>query len=352
MDRPSCLARPSPHAARQPRARPVDRAPPATTKAQKLAKSAHAGLPCDTCHESHEKYPHPAGIPKPVCATCHAGPGGRLRQRRARPGAQARQRRRARLRRLPRQRARTAVAQVASLPRRPCRILAACATARWPSNTAPACTGKRWRSGITQAPLCTDCHGEHKIIKHTNAASPVNAAHIRDTCGSCHGDVRLTRQFGLPSDRLVSFDSLLPRAGRQRGRRRPWPTAPVATACTTSCRRPTRIPPSIPRTCPRPAANATPAPGTRFAIGQVHVAEGGAEPAAAALGARVLPAADPGDHRADAAAQRRRLGAQAHSRAFPRCAASPAATAASPAAANSACCRSSACSTPCWRFRS
>jgi hypothetical protein len=43
--------------------------------------------------------------------------------------------------------------------------------------------GQALANGITQAPLCTDCHGEHKIIKHTNEASPVNAAHIRDTCG-------------------------------------------------------------------------------------------------------------------------------------------------------------------------
>ena len=49
--------------------------------------------------------------------------------------------------------------------------------------------GKALAKGITQAPLCTDCHGEHKIMKHTNAASPVNNANIRDTCGSCHGDI-------------------------------------------------------------------------------------------------------------------------------------------------------------------
>src|ERR1035438_8260663 len=43
---------------------------------QKLAKSAHAELTCDTCHESHEKVPHPANIPKPVCSTCHADQAG------------------------------------------------------------------------------------------------------------------------------------------------------------------------------------------------------------------------------------------------------------------------------------
>ena len=38
-------------------------------QAQKLAKSAHADLTCDTCHESHDEYPHKAGVPKPACVT-------------------------------------------------------------------------------------------------------------------------------------------------------------------------------------------------------------------------------------------------------------------------------------------
>ena len=45
-------------------------------QAQKLAKSAHAGLACDSCHESHDEYPHTAGIPKPQCGTCHADQAG------------------------------------------------------------------------------------------------------------------------------------------------------------------------------------------------------------------------------------------------------------------------------------
>src|ERR1019366_6311854 len=43
---------------------------------EKLAKSAHAALTCDTCHESHEKVPHPANIPKPACIACHAEQAG------------------------------------------------------------------------------------------------------------------------------------------------------------------------------------------------------------------------------------------------------------------------------------
>ena len=144
--------------------------------------------------------------------------------------------------------------------------------------------GQALANGITQAPLCTDCHGEHKIIKHTNEASPVNAAHIRDTCGSCHGDVRLTRKFGLPSDRLVSFDSsfhgLAAKSGSQ------------TVANCASCHGVHNILPSsdpkstinaknLPKTC----GQCHPGAGTRFAISQVHVAEGATEPAALALGA-------------------------------------------------------------------
>ena len=61
--------------------------------------------------------------------------------------------------------------------------------------------------GITQAPICTDCHGEHSILAPSNRASTVYAGNIRDTCGNCHGNVQLSRRFGLPADRVVSFDA-------------------------------------------------------------------------------------------------------------------------------------------------
>ena len=138
--------------------------------------------------------------------------------------------------------------------------------------------GQALANGITQAPLCTDCHGEHNIIKHTSQASPVNAAHIRDTCGNCHGDVLLTRKFGLPSDRLVSFDSsyhgLASKAGSQ------------SVANCASCHGVHNILPSSdpkstinPKNLPKTCGQCHPGAGTRFAISQVHVTEGRAEPA-------------------------------------------------------------------------
>ena len=244
---------------------------------QKLEKSAHAGLPCDTCHESHEKYPHPAGTPKPVCGSCHTdqagdyalGVHGQARKKGNEgapdcglchgsahellsPGSQA---------------FRAAVPDTCGM----CHSEVA-------EQYRASVHGQALAHGVAQAPLCTDCHGEHRILKHTNEASPVNATHIRDTCGSCHGDVRLTRKFGLPSDRLVSFDSsyhgLAAKAGSQ------------TVANCASCHGVHNILPSSdpkstinPRNLPRTCGQCHPGAGTRFAISQVHLTEGKAESA-------------------------------------------------------------------------
>jgi cytochrome b subunit of formate dehydrogenase len=245
---------------------------------QKLEKSAHAGLPCDTCHESHEKYPHPAGIPKPVCATCHEDQAGDYAL-----GVHGQARKNgnegapdcgvchgsAHELLTPRSQAfRAAVPDTCGM----CHSEIA-------EQYRASVHGQALARGVTQAPLCTDCHGEHRILKHTNGASPVNAAHIRDTCGSCHGDVRLTRRFGLPSDRLVSFDSsyhgLAAKAGSQ------------TVANCASCHGVHNILPSSdpkstinPRNLPKTCGQCHPGAGTRFAISQVHLTTGNAEPVA------------------------------------------------------------------------
>ena len=239
---------------------------------QKLAKSAHAALTCDTCHESHEEYPHKANIPKPQCATCHTDQAGDyasgvhgLARKSGNEGAPDCSLCHGSAHELlpPKSQVfRTAVPDT-------CAMCHPEVVEQYRSSVH----GQAVARGITQAPLCTDCHGEHKIIKHTNEASPVNAMHIRDTCGSCHGDVRLSRKFGLPSDRLVSFDSsfhgLAAKAGFQ------------TVANCASCHGVHNILPSsdpkstinaknLPKTC----GQCHPGAGTRFAISQVHVTEG------------------------------------------------------------------------------
>jgi cytochrome b subunit of formate dehydrogenase len=247
----------------------------------KLEKSAHTGLPCETCHESHDKYPHPAGVPKPVCATCHQDQAGdyasgvhglaRKGGNESAPDCGLCHGSAHELIPPKSQTFRTAVPDTCGM-----------CHSEVVEQYRASVHGQALARGITQAPLCTDCHGEHKIIKRSNAASPVNASHIRDTCGSCHGDVRLTRKFGMPSDRLVSFDSsfhgLAAKSGSQ------------TVANCASCHGVHNIlastdaksminPKNLPKTCGQCHAGA----GTRFAISQVHVAEGRSEPAALRL---------------------------------------------------------------------
>ena len=261
--------------------------PPATAcsschdQGQKLEKSAHTGLPCDTCHESHDKYPHPAGIPKPVCTTCHedqagdyaSGVHGQARKN-GNEGAPD-----------------CALCHGSAhelLPPKSQVFRAAV------PDTCGMCHnevveqyrasvhGQAMARGVTQAPLCTDCDGEHKIIKHGNEASSVNGANIRDTCGSCHGDVRLTRKFGLPSDRIVSFDASFHGLASKEGSQ----TVANCSSChgvhnilASSDPKSTINPKNLPKTCGQCHAGA----GSRFAISQVHVAEGRSEPAALRL---------------------------------------------------------------------
>ena len=245
---------------------------------QKLEKSAHTGLPCDTCHESHDKYPHPAGIAKPACVTCHSDQAGDYAK-----GVHGQARK-----------AGNEGAPDCGLCHGSAHELIAPKSQAFRTAVPDTCGmchsevveqfrasvhGQALARGITQAPLCTDCHGEHNIIKHTNEASPVNNAHIRDTCGSCHGDVRLTRKFGLPADRLVSFDSsfhgLAAKSGSQ--------TVANCASChgvhnilASTDPKSTINAKNLPKTC----GQCHPGAGTRFAISQVHVAEGKTEPAA------------------------------------------------------------------------
>ncbi len=56
------------------------------------------------------------------------------------------------------------------------------------------------------APVCTDCHGIHSILSHKNPNSPVAQQNVsRDTCAPCHEGVRLSKEFGLPGNRVTSY---------------------------------------------------------------------------------------------------------------------------------------------------
>lgn len=243
---------------------------------QKLSQSAHAGLSCETCHVGRETVPHPEGLEAPSCATCHeqqsAAFDRSVHSQAAKDGGMA--------------------PDCAVCHGNAHELLKPQSTA-FRTTSAETCGmchageaeqfqasvhGQALARGVTEAPLCTDCHGEHSIQRPTSEASPVHRANIRETCGSCHDDVRLSRKYGLPMDRLVSFDAsfhgLAAKAGSQ------------TVANCASCHGVHNILPSSDPKATTHAQNlgATcgschPGAGQRFAIGQVHVVEGANEPA-------------------------------------------------------------------------
>jgi cytochrome b subunit of formate dehydrogenase/ribosomal protein S27AE len=57
------------------------------------------------------------------------------------------------------------------------------------------------------APVCTDCHGIHSIKNHKDPNSPVSEQNLsHDTCARCHEGVRLSQEFGLPGNRVSTYN--------------------------------------------------------------------------------------------------------------------------------------------------
>jgi formate dehydrogenase gamma subunit len=244
-------------------------------EAKKIQASAHASLECSSCHEKHESYPHPAGVPKPECAQCHAEQAGdhalSVHGQELKKGNSA--------------------APTCSICHGSAHELKTTSSPDFHKGVPDTCGmchteiaeqfkasvhGKAVAAGNVAAPICTDCHGEHSILRPSSAASTVNAQHIRETCAHCHGDVSLARKFGLPSDRIVSFDQsfhgLAAKSGSQ------------SVANCASCHGFHNILPSsdpkantnqknLPKTC----GHCHPGAGQRFALGPVHLTQGKAE---------------------------------------------------------------------------
>ena len=131
--------------------------------------------------------------------------------------------------------------------------------------------GQAAAHGVTDAPVCTDCHGDHSILAPANPQSPVNPARVSlVTCGRCHGDALLATRYNLPADRVPtfadSFHGLASRAGSQ--------TVANCASChgvhnifPSSDPRSTVNPANLAKTCGACHSGA----GKDFAIGAVHV---------------------------------------------------------------------------------
>jgi cytochrome b subunit of formate dehydrogenase len=138
--------------------------------------------------------------------------------------------------------------------------------------------GQALARGVRGAPTCTDCHGEHGILGHTEPGSPVFAANIpRETCGPCHASIRLSERYGLGRHQVAafadSFHGLALRSGQ------------LTAANCASCHGVHDILPSAdprshvhPANLPATCGACHPGAGENFALGPVHVvttADGG-----------------------------------------------------------------------------
>ncbi|KAB2968380.1 MAG: cytochrome B [Thermoanaerobaculia bacterium] len=139
--------------------------------------------------------------------------------------------------------------------------------------------GQAAARGIDESPVCSDCHGEHRILGPADKGSPVFASNVpKMTCGRCHGDLRVTEKFGLTDTAVTAFeDSFHGLAGR---------SGSVTVANCASCHGVHDIlPSSDPRSHIAPAnlaatcGNCHPGAGASFAIGEVHVLPGDKETA-------------------------------------------------------------------------
>jgi formate dehydrogenase gamma subunit len=62
--------------------------------------------------------------------------------------------------------------------------------------------GKAVAAGHREAPTCTDCHSEHRIVGLKASSSLAISA---DVCSKCHASERLNTKYNLPSDRVKTF---------------------------------------------------------------------------------------------------------------------------------------------------
>ena len=66
--------------------------------------------------------------------------------------------------------------------------------------------GKAVKAGVRDAPVCTDCHGEHAISAVKLAGSRVSPANIPGTCSQCHAAQRVVTQYRLPADVSETYE--------------------------------------------------------------------------------------------------------------------------------------------------
>ncbi|MHB0913712.1 MAG: cytochrome c3 family protein [Armatimonadota bacterium] len=130
--------------------------------------------------------------------------------------------------------------------------------------------GSALARGVKEAPVCTDCHGEHGIRPISAAASSVSSAHVVATCSKCHENALIQRKYGLPAHRLATYMASYHGIANKYGQ--------TTVANCATCHGDHNILPSsnpqspvnkanLPKTC----GGCHPGASANFAVGTIHV---------------------------------------------------------------------------------
>ncbi len=132
--------------------------------------------------------------------------------------------------------------------------------------------GKSALSGNKEAPVCTNCHGEHNILAPSNPISPTAAQNVSEqVCSPCHNSVILNEKYNIAGNRLQTFDASYHGLAIRSGN--------MQVANCASCHGVHNIKPSSDSTSTISKSNLAvtcgkchPGANRRFTIGSVHVA--------------------------------------------------------------------------------
>lgn len=134
--------------------------------------------------------------------------------------------------------------------------------------------GKAVAAGEAEAATCTDCHGdEHRILRPSDPEAQTAPQHVSQTCAKCHADAQVIRIRGLPADRVTSYEASYHGAANR------WGDVKVAN-CTSCHGHHDILPASDPRSTINSANLAatcgTCHPGSelKYTAGDVHLSKG------------------------------------------------------------------------------
>lgn len=59
--------------------------------------------------------------------------------------------------------------------------------------------------GNPDAPTCTSCHGEHRVLAPTDPNSSVTPVRISQTCSNCHAAVGIVGKYGIKVEQVATY---------------------------------------------------------------------------------------------------------------------------------------------------